>query len=238
MSFLTNQKQESGFEQVGGLVTRNISVFCLWQVALYFKAMPNSIDFYKGIFLHVIPIRIPIPCFYQIIKNESPSYLYHLIPKPLTSYSSRNSENLSPIKANHSFVKNTFFLSAIIEWNELDSNISCSPSYKLFRKRILEFIIPQPYTIFHVLNSLGLTYLTRLRVGLSHLREEKFRHNSRDSLNSICNCGSAIESTQHYLLHYLNFKNEKQSLLPNVRIVNPNVLSMNEDALTHLLLYW
>ena len=27
--FLTNQKQESGFQQVGGLVKRNISVFCL-----------------------------------------------------------------------------------------------------------------------------------------------------------------------------------------------------------------
>ena len=28
--------------------------FCLQQVVLYFKAMPNSIDFYKGIFLHVL----------------------------------------------------------------------------------------------------------------------------------------------------------------------------------------
>ena len=27
LSFLTNQKQESGFQQVGGLVTRYISVF-------------------------------------------------------------------------------------------------------------------------------------------------------------------------------------------------------------------
>ena len=27
-SFLTNQKQESGFQEVGGLVTRNLSVFC------------------------------------------------------------------------------------------------------------------------------------------------------------------------------------------------------------------
>ena len=25
--------------------------------------MPNSIDFYKGIFLHVIPVRIIVPCF-------------------------------------------------------------------------------------------------------------------------------------------------------------------------------
>ena len=28
------------------------------QVALYLKVMPNSIDFYKGIFLHVTPVRI------------------------------------------------------------------------------------------------------------------------------------------------------------------------------------
>ena len=59
-SFLTNQKQESDFQQVGGLVTE-IFVFCLQRVALYFKAMLNSIDFYKGIFLHVIPVRIIVP---------------------------------------------------------------------------------------------------------------------------------------------------------------------------------
>ena len=47
--------------------------------------------------------------FYKIIKNKSPSCLYYLIPKPLTSYSNRNSENLPPSKANHSFFKNTFF---------------------------------------------------------------------------------------------------------------------------------
>ena len=28
LSFLTNQKQESVFQEVGGPVTRNISVFC------------------------------------------------------------------------------------------------------------------------------------------------------------------------------------------------------------------
>ena len=70
LSFLTNQKQESGFQQVGGLVTRNISVFCLKRLALYFKAIPISIDFYKGIFLHVIPVRIIVPCIYQPIIAE------------------------------------------------------------------------------------------------------------------------------------------------------------------------
>ena len=44
LSFLTNQKQQSGFHQVCSLVTRNI-FFCLQRATLYFKAMPNSIDF-------------------------------------------------------------------------------------------------------------------------------------------------------------------------------------------------
>ena len=64
--FLQTKKPESGFQQVGGLVTRNISIYCLKRVALYFKAMPNSIDFYKRIFVNVIPVRIIVPWLYSI----------------------------------------------------------------------------------------------------------------------------------------------------------------------------
>ena len=127
------------------------------------------------------------------------------------------------------------FPSTIIEWNKLDSNIRCSPSYKLFRKRILDFIRPHPNSIFNVPNFLGSAYRIRLSFGLSHLREHKFRHIFRDSLNLICNCGNAIESTNYYLLHCSNFKNERQPLLQNVRIVDPNFLS--KDTLISLLLY-
>ena len=59
LTFHRNQKQESNSQQVGGLVTRNSFVFLV--IALYFKGIPNSIDFYKRIFLHVIPVRIIVP---------------------------------------------------------------------------------------------------------------------------------------------------------------------------------
>ena len=121
-------------------------------------------------------------------KDESSSYLHHLIPKPSTSYSTRNSESLPPIRANHSFFKDNFFF---IYHHKM--KICCFPSCKLFRNRILEFVRPQPDNIFNAPNSLGLTYLTRVRVGLSHLHELKFRHNFRDSLNPICNCGNATK---------------------------------------------
>ena len=68
--FLTIQKQELCFQQVGGQVAKNISVFCLQRVALYFKAMSNSIDFYKGIFLLSILVRILVPCSkVTVLKN-------------------------------------------------------------------------------------------------------------------------------------------------------------------------
>ena len=63
LTFIAKQKKESGVQQVSGLVTGNISVFCLKRVTLYLKAIPNSIDFYKGIFVHVVPVRIIALCF-------------------------------------------------------------------------------------------------------------------------------------------------------------------------------
>ena len=46
-----------------------------------------------------------------------------------------------------------------------------------------------------------------------------------------------MNQLSNYLLHCLNVKNEGQTLLQNVRNVNPNDFSMNEGALTHLILY-
>ena len=54
-------KKKSNFQEDGGLVTRNSFPFYLQRVALYLKGMPNSIDFYKGIFLHVISVCIIVP---------------------------------------------------------------------------------------------------------------------------------------------------------------------------------
>ena len=52
--FRTKQKLRSAFQEVGGLLKKYISVFCLQRVVLHFKGMSNSINFYKGIFLHFI----------------------------------------------------------------------------------------------------------------------------------------------------------------------------------------
>ena len=57
--FLQTKKPESRVQQVGGVVTRN-TCFLFKGSALYFKVMPNSVDFYKGILLHGIPVRVTV----------------------------------------------------------------------------------------------------------------------------------------------------------------------------------
>ena len=72
--------------------------------------------------------------------------------------------------------KTLFFPFTAIEWNKLDNNIRYSESVSAFKKQILKFIRPSPNSKFHVHNPHGIKLLTRLRVGLSHLHEHKFRH--------------------------------------------------------------
>ena len=63
---------------------------------------------------------------------------------------------------------------------------------------------------------------TRLRLGLSQLREHKFRHNFRDTFNPICNCGDDIKTTIHYLLHCPDYLDERRTVLDNLQSVGEN----------------
>ena len=66
------------------LVVRYSFAFCLKCVALYFKEIPNSTDFYKKNFLHVIPARIIVPglnqCIItlQLISNTRCAVCHHM----------------------------------------------------------------------------------------------------------------------------------------------------------------
>ena len=56
--------------------------------------------------------------------------------------------------------------------------------------------------------------LTRLRLGFSHLREHKFRHDVKDTLNPLCSCSTEAETTAHYFLR-CHFYNSNRSTLVN-----------------------
>ena len=63
MTFRGNQKQESNFQQVSDLVTRNISVFLFIASRALFQSYAEFNTFVKRISLHVIPSRIIVSCY-------------------------------------------------------------------------------------------------------------------------------------------------------------------------------
>ena len=99
------------------------------------------------------------------------------------------------------FKKTLFIPSTIIEWNNFDHNITNSSSFNIFKKSILKFIRPSGNSGFDCHNPKGIKFITRLRLGLSHLRQTKFKHSFQDSLNPFCRCDLDIESTARLLLH-------------------------------------
>ena len=149
--------------------------------------------------------------FYKIYKNKSPSYLYNLIPDRVKFYSTRSSQidNISNIKTRSNFFRNSFFPSTITECNKLDRDIRNSDSLNVFKLSLLKFVRPVANSAFEINNPYGLKLLTRLRLGLSHLRYHKFWHNFHDCINPICVFGLEIETTTHFLLHWPLFQSAR-----------------------------
>ena len=61
--------------------------------------------------------------------------------------------------------------------------------------------------IFQCHNTKGIKLVTRLRLGLSHLWEHKFKHSFQDTLNPLCSCAVDIETTSHCFLHAFMLNN-------------------------------
>ena len=83
---------------------------------------------------------------------------------------------------------------------------------------------------------IGLKLIIRLRLGLSHLRFHKFKHNFEDTLNPICNCGN-VEKTVHYPLYYPNFSNERLTLFNKFQSIDENILHEDDSNISKVLLF-
>ena len=107
----------------------------------------------------------------------------------------------------------------------------------MFKKSLLNFIRTIPNSVFGVDDIYGIKLLTRLRVGLSHLREHKFRHNFQDAINPLCSCSLEIELTSHFFLGWQNFIAPRTNLMNELCKLDSSILNLDEISLTKLLLY-
>ena len=106
-----------------------------------------------------------------------------------------------------------------------------------FENSLLKIGRPTAKPTYNIHNPTGLKFLTRFRLGLSHLNERKFKHNLQDCVNPLCSCSLEIESFSHFFLHCHHFTNIRATLQDDLQSVNRNIPSFSDNELVDLLLY-
>ena len=111
-----------------------------------------------------------------------------------------------------------------------------TPFTLLFSKIIFLHVLDPPQVVFfHYDSHKRIRPIIQLRVGLSHLREHKFRHNFQKFLNPICSCDLDIQSNSHFFLHCHIFHDGRRTLLSNLNRLK--IRELTNSSLSQTLLY-
>ena len=82
----------------------------------------------------------------------------NLIPIRIIPYATRTKGNVPLLKTKHNFFENSFFPTAIIEWNNLDPNLKNSKNISVFKEKyLISYDLPQIlFLIFTILKESNL----------------------------------------------------------------------------------
>ena len=163
-------------------------------------------------------------------------YLTELLPIMKTSLRLNRAPTVHKFRTER--FKSIFFPSCSSNWNQLDPNIQNSSSIEICKRALLSFIRPKSANVYRIHNPRGLKLLTRLRLGLNHLREHKFRNNSNDTVDPFCRCGTNnIETSEHFLLHCPTYGCLRHKLFVNLHNNNILLLPLEKSLVVQTLLY-
>ena len=104
--------------------------------------------------------------------------------------------------------------------------------------KLLSFIRSSPNSTSNCHNPRGIKLLSRLRLGLSYLREHKFKHSFQDSLKPLCSCGKGeVETSSHYLPYCSNYSEERLAFLNTIKNIDMSILQHSDSKFTTLLIF-
>ena len=164
--------------------------------------------------------------FYKIVKGLPPPHLTKYVNLRCNSnYQTRsgNKNNLQEFSCRTNSFKYSFFPFCVREWNKLDNTIRDAESIKQFKLMLKNFLSLNQRSLFSIHDQEGVKLHTRLRLQFSHLKEHKFRHNFKDCVSPMCDCGAETETTSHFFLRCQFFANERSKLLDDVYQIDASI---------------
>ena len=141
---------------------------------------------------------------------------------------------MSPSKYTTQTFQKTFF--SIIEWNNLDPRF-LSGRFPVFKTNIFNFIRPSSNSVYNcqTLSEIGL--ITRLRSGLSHLKEHKLKHSFQDTLSPLRSCGNEVESSEHFFIHSPQFAYKRRTFMSTLGNSNYFLSENTRNVLIQILVF-
>ena len=94
----------------------------------------------------------------------------------------------------------------------------------------------QEISLFSIHDPTGVKLLTRLWLKFSHFNEHKFRHDFKDTVVAMCDCGTETETTGHFF-RCLFFVTERQKVLNNIYDKHVSSQNLNEKSMIDVLLH-
>ena len=91
--------------------------------------------------------------------------------------------------------------------------------------------------MFSIHDQMGIKFLTRLPLGLSHMHEHKFRHNFEDISKPLCSCSTETDNMLHFFLRCRFFNDIRQILMNELMNIGRSLPSLSQDKLISVLLY-
>ena len=158
-----------------------------------------------------------LTCFYKIVHEISPAYLYEHVPAlRLPIYGQLVSRGFHEIRCRTGKYMTSFFPHTVKTWNLIGEDFRSLDSLSKFKSSLLSLIRPPKKETYGIHNPTGIRYLFRLRLGLSSLKRHKYLHNFLDTSHDTCDCLQAPEYCFHFLFEYSLFRHFRGNFLQDV----------------------
>ena len=161
---------------------------------------------------------------YKVVNNLVPEYLKNQIQfndLMNANYNLRNILEIKEFRCRLTLMYDSFFPKTVREWNALESEVRNAGTLNNFRQKLfIKLNFRKSNELYNSGNGFVAIMHTRMRLGLSHLRQHLYDYKIID--NAICQyCSLESEDTAHYFLRCPSFAIPRMKLLCNILNIIP-----------------
>ena len=181
-------------------------------------------------------IRHKLMIFYKMVNGLAPRHLIDRLP-PLVSdlnpYHRRNPLERKVPFCRTELMKNSFFPSATVAWNNLNDRTKLANSLSQFKRMLAYNDVTTPKIYYADNRQLEIIHC-KIRLEISDLNNHLYKRHLRD--DSTCECGFQIENSKHFFFDcplHLQARRQSISTIPNFSSLPLKTLTHGDDDNTY-----